>query len=109
MKYTTGVHVSDFPDEGKKKVSVKGKDILLVKYQDAFYAVDNRCPHMGGSLFDGTLDGHYITCPKHGSVFDIKNGKFHQGGKMLMLKVKTSDLKSYPVSIEGEDLFIEIE
>ena len=55
------------------------KEILLTNIQDSYYAVENKCPHMGGSLYEGELKGNLIICPKHGSMFDITNGKVFQG------------------------------
>jgi 3-phenylpropionate/trans-cinnamate dioxygenase ferredoxin subunit len=106
MVYSKVAQVSELPEGGKKLVTLDGNDILLIRFEGSFYAVENKCPHMGGSLFEGNLDGQYVNCPTHGSVFDIKNGSVHQSGKLLLFKVSPRDLKRYPVKIEGDDLLI---
>ncbi len=93
----------------KMKITYHGKDILLTNLANSYYAIDNSCSHMGGSLAEGTLEGTHIICPRHGSVYDVTNGKLVQSGKLLFIKVKATDLHSYPVKTEGTDLFIGIE
>lgn len=93
----------------KMKITYNGKDILLTNLANTYYAIDNSCSHMGGSLVEGTLEGNHIICPRHGSVYDVTNGKLVQSGKLLFIKVKATDLHSYPVKTEGTDLLIGIE
>ena len=64
---------------------------------------------MGGSLYEGNLDGTHIVCPKHGSIFDVTTGQVVQSGKLFLIKVKVHDVQSYPVKIEGADLLIGME
>ena len=79
---------------------------MLVNINNSFYAVDNKCPHMGGSLFDGNLSGKNVICPRHGSIFDVTTGDLVSGGNILFFKVKPNGLKVYPVKVEGTDIFI---
>ena len=109
MKYVKVAQTTELQAGDKKKIKVGDKEILLTNIQDSYYAIDNTCPHMGGSLYDGNLDGSHIVCPRHGSIFDVKTGKVVQSGKLFLLKVKVHDLQNYPVKIQGTDLFIEIE
>ena len=64
----------DLVDGSMKTVTIKGHEILLARVGDSYYAADNRCPHMGGKLSQGKLDGTIVTCPRHGSQFDLSNG-----------------------------------
>jgi len=41
---------------------------------DEWLACDNVCPHAGGPLGDGVLDGHEVSCPWHGYSFDLRDG-----------------------------------
>lgn len=109
VKYVKVAQTYELKAGDKKKILWEGKEILLTNIQDSYYAVDNTCPHMGGSLYDGNLDGTHIICPKHGSVFDVTNGKVVQSGKLLFIKVKVHDLHSYPVKVEGTNLMLGIE
>lgn len=62
--------------EGKlKKVEHDGKTLLLTKVGDEYYAIENRCSHLGLSLAMGELRDGTITCPFHGSRFDVRTGE----------------------------------
>ena len=109
MIYEKIAQVEELKNGEKKKFSIKGKDILLVNIEDTFYAVDNKCPHMGGSLVDGTLKDSSIVCPKHGSAFNLKTGEVTGSGKILFVSFNAKNLKTYPIKIEGEDILIGID
>ena len=109
MKYIMIGQTTDVREGNKRKVSVEGKEILLTNIQNSYYAIDNTCPHMGGSLYEGQLNGSLITCPKHGSIFDVTNGRAIKSGKLFFMKVKIGDVKNYPIKVEGTDIMIGIE
>jgi 3-phenylpropionate/trans-cinnamate dioxygenase ferredoxin subunit len=93
---------------GKKAFKINDKEILIVNVDGNFYAIDNRCSHMGGNLSKGNLEGYLVKCPRHGSSFDIRTGKALRGPKILILNLKTKDLSSYPLTIKDKDILIEI-
>ncbi|MBN2487441.1 MAG: Rieske (2Fe-2S) protein [Methanosarcinaceae archaeon] len=63
-------------DGGKMPLSLEGNKILLIRQEGVFYAISNKCPHMGCPLSRGILDGHVIKCPCHDWQFDIRDGEF---------------------------------
>jgi 3-phenylpropionate/trans-cinnamate dioxygenase ferredoxin component len=97
-----------------RAVSAAGHEILLARVGDKYYAVDGRCPHMKGDLSQGRLEGTMVTCPRHGSQFDISNGRvvrWLKGG--LMSKVSralkmSKGLAVYNVKVEGRSVLVEI-
>ena len=91
-----------------KKVVAGGKDILLSNIDGSYYAISNTCPHMGGSLSEGTLEGGIITCPRHGSKFDVKTGKVVANGKLFFISFKVKDDQSYLVKLEGNNILVEV-
>ena len=92
---------------GKKiKVTIESKEILIVNIDGTLYAVDNKCTHMGGSLYDGDLDGYNVICPKHKTAYDLRTGKVSQQGKIAFLKINTSDINTYQVKIEGDNIIL---
>ncbi len=109
MQYVKVAKTNELKDGEKKKITVDDRVLLLANIQDKYYAIDNKCPHMGGSLFDGKLEGHNIVCPKHGSIFDVRTGDIVELGKLLFIKVKAGAAKSYPTKIEGDDILVGIE
>jgi 3-phenylpropionate/trans-cinnamate dioxygenase ferredoxin subunit len=58
-----------------RDVEVEGHHLLIARVGDVYYAADGRCPHMGGHLPQGTLEGTVVTCPRHGSQFDLTDGR----------------------------------
>ena len=50
-------------------------EVLVARVGDSYYVADNRCPHMSGRLSQGKLEGTVVTCPIHGSQFDLRDGK----------------------------------
>jgi len=93
----------------KKMVVVNDKEILFTNINNSYYAISNKCPHMGGSLVLGSLENGIITCKRHGSKFDVRTGKNVGNAKILFLNFNVDDDQSYPVKVEGNDIFIELE
>ncbi|MFC1970675.1 Rieske (2Fe-2S) protein [Chloroflexota bacterium] len=52
---------SEFDDGTREKVQVQGQEVLSAKIKDSYYAVNNRCPHMGGDMSAGKLEGTIVT------------------------------------------------
>jgi 3-phenylpropionate/trans-cinnamate dioxygenase ferredoxin subunit len=69
----------------------EGASIALFNVQGKVYAIDDSCPHSGGSLSAGKLEGLMLQCPAHGLKFDIATGCM-RGGSSLRVR-------SYPVSL----------
>jgi len=100
------VHVgkqSELKPGTMKKVEVPGHDeIVLANVDGKFYAMRGLCNHQGGPLAEGELDKNVITCPWHGSQWDVTTGK------LVEFPLELDDEPTYKVITEGEDLFIEI-
>ena len=113
--YIKAGNVSEFKDGSMKKVSAGGKDILVAMVGGNFYAAGNRCPHMGGDLSAGKLEGTVVTCPRHGSQFDIKTGetkRWLKGSGIVSAIGKAMksprSLPVYKVKVEGDSISIEV-
>jgi 3-phenylpropionate/trans-cinnamate dioxygenase ferredoxin subunit len=97
-----------------KAVNVAGRQILLARVGDKYYAVDNLCPHMKGNLSQGKLEGTVVTCPLHGSQFDISNGqvvRWLKGGFMSKVgsTLKPSKgLMVYNMKVEDGRVLVEV-
>ena len=82
-----------------KVVVVAGRPVALFNVSGTFYATDNVCLHRGGSLGEGFLAGHVITCPEHGWEYDVRTGE--------NLGNPAARLRTYRVVVEGDDVKIE--
>ncbi len=106
MNYFKVAATGELKPDKMKKVTVEDTPILLANIGGTYYAMDDTCPHMGGSLSAGKLEGAHVICPKHGSIFDVKTGKAVKDGKILFITAKVHDLRSYPIKIEGSDVMV---
>jgi len=109
MDYVKVAEIDDFKNENKMQIFVRDKEILLTKIEDAYYAINNKCTHMGGSLFNGRLIGNEIVCPRHHTRFDVTTGKVSKGAKILFIKMDATDTVTYPVKVEGQDILLGLE
>jgi nitrite reductase/ring-hydroxylating ferredoxin subunit len=83
-----------------KGVEIEGKQILVVKLAETFFAIGDKCTHRGCKLSSGKLDGETVRCPCHGSVFNVRTGEVVKGpAKRPVL--------SYTVTVENGELSIE--
>ena len=83
--------VDDVRRDGCRLVTVEGRQVGVISVGDAFYAVSDRCPHMGASMCTGSLGGTFVPsaphelrygldervlrCPWHGWEFDLETGR----------------------------------
>lgn len=106
---------AELEDGTMKEVLAQGREILLARVADRYYAADNRCPHMGGKLSQGKLEGTLVTCPRHGSQFDLSDGRVVRWlkGSGLIFRVSKAlkpprRLVIYNVKVEDDKILIEI-
>jgi nitrite reductase/ring-hydroxylating ferredoxin subunit len=83
-------------------VEVDGLPVALANLGGTIYAFGDTCRHEGGPLSAGVLIDDTVTCPWHGWTYSVRTGKSLVPPVGLRLPV-------YPVSIEGDELFIEID
>ncbi|MGH7376111.1 MAG: Rieske (2Fe-2S) protein [Candidatus Methylomirabilales bacterium] len=66
--------VKEIPPGSAKLVEAEGKRIAVFNVGGRYYAIDDTCPHQGGPLSEGELEGEVVTCPWHGSSFNATTG-----------------------------------
>ena len=84
-----------------KSVKSAGKDLLITNIDGKYYAIGSKCSHHGGDLSKGKLNGKIITCPLHGSKFDVTTGKLTGGPAQR-------DESVFEVKIEGNIIKVNI-
>jgi 3-phenylpropionate/trans-cinnamate dioxygenase ferredoxin subunit len=106
---------SDLKDGAMKEYKVGEQEILVVRVGDKYYAGDNICPHLGGKLGQGKLEGTIVTCPRHASKFDVTDGRVIRWTDWTGIKGSVSKLfraprpiTVYQVKIEGEDILVQV-
>jgi 3-phenylpropionate/trans-cinnamate dioxygenase ferredoxin subunit len=114
--------INDLADGKMKRFMIGDKDILLARVEGKYYATQGRCPHMQGYLSRGTLKGTIVTCPMHGSQFDMKTGKvvrWVEGkgfmsiiGKLMSIfgiaSKKQIPLAVYETRIDGDRVMVKV-
>ena len=87
--------------EGKMHVfEIDGTKVSVTKAGGDLHAFDDTCTHRGCSLGAGELDGTTVTCPCHGSQFDVTSGAVIRGPA-------TRPVRSRSVELKGADLLVE--
>ena len=95
---TKAAKVGEIPSGLGKKVEINGRDIALFNIDGQFFAIDDMCPHRGGSLSEGSCDDKVVACPWHGWQFDVTNGS--------CLTSPSAQQQTYEVKVEGNDILI---
>jgi 3-phenylpropionate/trans-cinnamate dioxygenase ferredoxin subunit len=116
MPYVVAGPVAEVENGQMKAVKVGGREILLARVENTVYAASDICPHMGGRLSRGALKGTVVTCPRHASQFDLRDGRVVRwtvwsGIKLAISKMFRSPrpLKTYPAKVEGDQILVAID
>jgi len=83
-------------------IEVAGRDIAIYRIGDEVYATDNVCTHGQARLCEGFLIGHEIECPLHQGRFDVRDG-------LATCEPAEEPLRSYPVKIEGQRVWLRLD
>jgi len=105
----------DVRREGCRVVDVGGRPVAVISAGTGFFAVSDRCPHMGASMSAGSLGGtllpsqpheyvygmheRVIRCPWHGWEFDLETGR-------SLLEPRRYGLRTYRVTEDDGELIL---
>ncbi len=105
----------EFPPGQIKACKVADIDLAVYALSDGYYATQAACPHLKAPLAKGKIvDDRAVQCPWHRARFDIRSGEvlewanFPPGIQVLNVVRKEKALQTYPVSVEGGVLYVEI-
>ena len=102
MDWTAIGSVADIPRRGARCVDTpEGKIAIFRTADDQVYAIEDHCPHKGGPLSQGIVHGTAVTCPLHNWVISLETGR--------ALGADEGAVRTIPVRVEGERLFIALE
>ncbi|MGB2926288.1 MAG: Rieske (2Fe-2S) protein [Limnothrix sp.] len=120
MTKTKVAKTADVSADKALKVKANGQAVLVAKVGNQYCAIANKCPHLGLPMAKGKLENGVITCPFHGSKFEVCSGKNVEwvdsfvgiplpgvAKKMMAMGKEPTDVASYKVMQEGQDLFID--
>jgi nitrite reductase/ring-hydroxylating ferredoxin subunit len=121
--------MGEVPEGSMKHVEEGDIEVLLANVDGKIYAVSDRCGHMNARLSMGKLQGTTVICPLHASQFDVTTGKnvkepvltsipgaekvpelkkYSERLEKIIVPVKTYDLPTFDVKVEGESILVDI-
>jgi nitrite reductase/ring-hydroxylating ferredoxin subunit len=93
------VKLADIPESGCKIIPVHDKlRVAIFRVGTRVAAINNRCPHAGGSLGEGVFDGTTVNCPRHGFRVDVWKG----------IGNARKPVQHFRVSIHGDEAAIDV-
>ncbi len=96
--WTVAAKTSDLADGQAVECHIEGKRIAIFRRGHSYRAVEARCPHRGGPLAEGHVDGDRVVCPWHAWTFDLKTGKcLSMPGRLSV----------YPVKVDGDEILVD--
>lgn len=93
-------HKEDLPEGRVMTVTAGHTDICLTHFEGNFTALDNKCPHQGGPLGEGSIENGMLRCPWHGWDFHPCTGKSPGG--------YDDGIPNYKLKQEGDAVFVGI-
>src|SRR5439155_14394352 len=93
--------VAELKQRGCTVISAGGHLIAVFAHDGHFFAVDNRCPHMGFPLSRGTVRDGLLTCDWHHARFDLAGGG--------TLDPFADNVRSFPVDVASDDVFVVVD
>jgi nitrite reductase/ring-hydroxylating ferredoxin subunit len=86
--------------EGEMKIVFQ--DLVAVAHAEGkFYAFGNVCPHAGGPIGDGFLEGCIVECPWHAAQWDVRTGE-------ALTALATADIPLFEVRVVDDDIEIKL-
>ncbi len=98
--WTKALAVPELEDGKSKTVLVADKKLAFFKVGGKFYAMDNACPHRGGPLGEGHVDGEEVICPWHAWSFNVKTGACDTSPSLKQ--------KCFKVKLEKGEVFVDL-
>ena len=87
--------------EDLKRLDQGDRTFCIYHIDEGFYATDGLCTHESVHLEEGLVMDGEIECPMHQGIFDIKTGKAKSPPACI-------DLKTFPVKVENNKIYIHL-
>jgi 3-phenylpropionate/trans-cinnamate dioxygenase ferredoxin subunit len=101
------IAAQEVPEGAMKEVDSDGHPLMVANIAGAYYVADARCPHLGGHLVEGTLAGAVVTCPRHGSQFDLTDGHVVRWTHFTGATLTMVELAKHPRPLRVYEVFVE--
>ena len=92
--------IGEVPPGESRLFEIAGRQIAIFNVRGHLHALDNVCPHQGGPLAEGELDGCIVTCPWHGWTYDVTTGVSADGADVHVPR--------FAVRVDGDDVSVDL-
>lgn len=96
--FVFAARLDEVQDKGRLLVRGQARPILLLYDRGQVFALDNRCPHMGFPLHEGSVEDGILTCHWHHARFDPASG--------CTFDLWADDVPTCPVEVRGSEIWI---
>lgn len=100
-EFTTVAKSQDVVEGEMAVFEVGGQRVAVAKVEGSLHAFGDTCTHQQCSLASGELEGKTVTCPCHGSQFDVTSGA-------VLNPPATEAVPVFPVQVEGDEIKVEV-
>lgn len=83
----------------RKIIEFEDVTVALLNVKGEYFCIEDVCTHDGGPVAEGQLDGYSIECPRHGALFDIRDGR-------VLSMPAVVPMPTYEVRIEGNNILV---
>ena len=100
--WTAATRVSAFGDRDVVGVECNGRRLAIYRLNGEYFATSDVCPHARGALSEGCVVEHFIECPVHYALFDIRTGA--ADGPVTAKSVRT-----YATRVDGDEILVDLD
>ncbi|MDQ6929283.1 MAG: Rieske 2Fe-2S domain-containing protein [Candidatus Eremiobacteraeota bacterium] len=100
-EFVVVAQVGDIDVRSSRAFTVGKYEVAIFHVDGNFYALEDACPHQGGPLSEGFLEGTMVTCPWHAWCFDVRSGKMSLGDFAAVPR--------FEVRVEGNSILVRTE
>ena len=101
MSEVRAAALADLTPERPLALTLNGARVALVRVGERVHALADVCAHQGGPLSEGRLTGGRLACPWHGWMYDVRTGR-------CVMPARGGPVPSYPVRVEGDDIWVDV-
>ncbi len=98
LNWTKVLGKSELPDGRVKPVTCQHTTVCMTHYKGEYAALDNKCPHQGGPLGEGSIENGMLRCPWHGWDYDPLTGNAPGG--------YDDGVETYPVEVRDDGIYV---
>ena len=104
MAWTSLCELEELTEGRGKYVEIDGFQMAVFRLGSDLYVVDNCCPHAGGNLAGGSIEGDCVVCPWHHWAFHLHNGKLRgsPGVTITTYKVRLLQRDAMPTLVQAD-------